>query len=179
MGFRPFRRLTIREEEQHQASRWSWLRRMYRSPPQTKYHSSSNNPSFIPIPTLKDGLMTSMSTLDNEFRLRWSPNGNTYAVEEKKVPADAKGKEWSGWFASDETGSLIIGDTHGRIFHGHLDTIQNLGVSRVRLHGADQIPKSAWPVMFAATIPESRNTSTTALATQNPTMIISDVEGNI
>ncbi|PVH74542.1 hypothetical protein DL98DRAFT_537333 [Cadophora sp. DSE1049] len=123
--------------------------------------------------------MTSMSTLDNEFRIRWSLNGNTYAVEEKKVPADAKGKEWSGWFALDETGSLIIGDTHGRILHGYLDTIQSLGISRVRLHGADQISKSAWPVMFAATIPESRNTSSVALATQNPTMIISDVEGNL
>lgn len=116
-----------------------------------------------------------MSTLDNEFRLRWSPNGNTYAVEEKKVPADVKSKEWSGWFATDATGNLIYGDSHGRLFHGYIATLQNLGVSRLRLHSGDSVPQTAWPVMFAGTIPDN----STSLATTNPTMIMTDIEGNV
>jgi hypothetical protein len=116
------------------------------------YRQQSISPAF-PFPpssldnrTLQDGLLTSMSTLDNAFRLRWSSNGNTYAVEEKKVPDDIKSKEWSGWFATDATGNLIYGDSHGRLFHGYIESLQILDFSRLRLHASHGVPQTAWPV---------------------------------
>jgi hypothetical protein len=131
--------------------------------------------SILGNTTFDGGVLTTMGTPDDEFHLRWSPNGNVYAVEESKVPDDLRAKEWSGWFASDESGSTIVGDSHGRAFHGYIDTIQSLGVSRVRLHGAGEFPKTSWPVMFTAVIPDKNSEA----ATQDPILVISDFAENI
>lgn len=84
---------------------------------------------------------------DDDFRIRWSQNGNVYFVPPEKAPRVAdSAKDWSGWFAADESGGLIVGDTHGRFFHAYVDTLDELGVSRLRLHEPDQMPRTTEPL---------------------------------
>ncbi|KAH8649512.1 hypothetical protein BGZ60DRAFT_569901 [Tricladium varicosporioides] len=122
------------------------------------------------------GILIKMTTRDDDkaFRLRYSPNGNTYAVEESKVPAEDKNREWSGWFASDPSGVFVFGDSHGRFYHGYRNTLLDFGVSRLRLHKPDEMPQMAQPMVFASVIPDS-NSSSTAL----PYMVISDLGGDV
>ncbi|KAG9229774.1 hypothetical protein BJ875DRAFT_488610 [Amylocarpus encephaloides] len=140
--------------------------------------------------TFEGGILTMMTTRDEDrtFRLRYSPNGNTYAVEEDKVPEEEKASEWSGWFASDPSGAFIFGDSHSRVYHGYTDTLIDFGVSRLRLHKPDQMPKTAQPMVFASIIPEEDISAVNAsapvaanstISPEMPYMIISDMGGNI
>ncbi|KAF2692076.1 hypothetical protein K458DRAFT_425896 [Lentithecium fluviatile CBS 122367] len=113
-----------------------------------------------------------MANPDGSVHVRYSPNGNIYAVPEAKVPTDVKEHEWSGWFASDESGSITFGDSLGRMFHGYQDSIQEQGISRLRLHKPNELPKTAWPVIFTALLQDNVNSS--ALVTQNPTLLLAD-----
>jgi hypothetical protein len=64
-----------------------------------------------------------MGDPDVSVHIRYSPNGNVFAVPEAKVPTNAKDQEWTGWFASDESGSITLGDSLGRMFHGYQESI--------------------------------------------------------
>jgi hypothetical protein len=64
-----------------------------------------------------------MGDPDGSVHIRYSPNGNVYAVPEAKVPTNAKDQEWTGWFASDESGSITLGDSLGRMFYGYQESI--------------------------------------------------------
>ncbi|KAF2261374.1 hypothetical protein CC78DRAFT_535667 [Lojkania enalia] len=134
-------------------------------------------PSSLGNTTFDGGIYTSMGNPDGSVHIRYSPNGNVYAVPEAKVPTNVKEQEWSGWFASDESGTITLGDSLGRMFHGYLDTIQNDGVSRLRLHKPDELPKTAWPVVFSALLEPSENS--TALAAQDPTLVLADPSDGI
>ncbi|KAK4105537.1 hypothetical protein N658DRAFT_123209 [Parathielavia hyrcaniae] len=140
-----------------------------------------NEESAPPIgeTTFDGGVMAKMFTRNEaeSFRLRYSPNGNTYAVAESKVPAEDKDKEWSGWFAADESGAFVFGDSHGRFYHAYQDTLAELGVSRLRLHKPDRMPKTATPVVFASVVDDG--VAGGAEAGDMPYLMVSDLGGDI
>jgi len=99
--------------------------------------------------TFEGGLLSQITSHDSDktLRLHYSPNGNTYAVPATKAPVAEL--DWSGWFALDPSGAFITGDTNGRFYHGYRDTILEHGVSRLRLHKPDQMPKTAQLMILA------------------------------
>lgn len=130
--------------------------------------------------TFEDGILNQITTHDgNEtFRLRYSPNGNTYAVPESKVPEPEK--EFSGWFATDPSGAFIIGDSHGRFYHAYLDTITKFGVSRLRLHKPDEMPKTAQLMVFAGVdVADQVDTLPPDGQTEIPYLMLSDLGGDV
>ncbi|CAK7215121.1 hypothetical protein SBRCBS47491_002374 [Sporothrix bragantina] len=135
--------------------------------------------SSIGNSTFDGGIMAELYTHDlgdtsKGLRLRYSPNGNTYAVSPDKVPQGVDStKEWSGWFAADSSGAFVVGDSHGRFFHAYTDTLATLGVSRMRLHEPDEMPKTAQPIVLAAAT--LANSTSTGL----PYIVASDLGGGI
>ncbi|KAH8879751.1 hypothetical protein GQ53DRAFT_833907 [Thozetella sp. PMI_491] len=132
--------------------------------------------------TFDGGIMAKMYTRDlsnegQEIRLRYSPNGNTYGVSPDKVPQEDSSKEWSGWFAADTSGAFVVGDSHGRFFHGYRDTLLSMGVSRLRLHAPDEMPRTAQPIVFAAATLEGSPENGTE--SQLPYLVASDLGGDI
>jgi hypothetical protein len=69
----------------------------------------------------------------NSLYITWAADGNLLA---SNTPGSA---------FSSVNGS-IIGDTDGRLLHLYSDTMQNLGVSRLRLASLDEMPLTSVPV---------------------------------
>ena len=91
--------------------------------------------------TNSDGPNTSyvnLHDLDSTYSLQASTDGNLYLVS----PASPSK------FASDST--FLLGDDNDRYFHYHPNVMTKYGVSRLRLSGADAIPKDA---DFVALVP--------------------------
>ncbi|KAH6952505.1 hypothetical protein BKA56DRAFT_681969 [Ilyonectria sp. MPI-CAGE-AT-0026] len=130
--------------------------------------------------TFEGGILSKITTRDEEssFRLRYSPNGNIYAVADNKVPEEDKAKEWSGWFATDPSGVFVFGDSHGRFLHGYHDTLLESGVSRLRLHKPDEMPKTTQLMVFASIIDDFTNSSFEE-PSDLPYMVASDLGGNV
>jgi hypothetical protein len=143
--------------------------------------------------TFDGGIVSNMYTRDNDrsFRIRYSPNGNTYAVAENKAPEEDKNREWSGWFATDPSGTFVFGDSHGRLYHAYHDTLLQFGVSRLRLHKPDRMPRTAIPIIFASVVDDSAivgNQNSTGISFANststvpanmPVTVISNLGGEI
>ncbi|KAF2452657.1 hypothetical protein BDY21DRAFT_154277 [Lineolata rhizophorae] len=114
---------------------------------------------------------TQIRTLDGSIEVHYSPNGNSYAVPLNKVGAAPDGAEdLSDQFSADPTGAMALGDTLGRYFHGYVDTIRELGVSRLRLHKANQMPETASIMSFAAVENDEGG---------DPFLVLADLAGDI
>lgn len=144
-------------------------------------HARRQEAAEIGDTTFPDGKMSRLFTRDpsESFRLRYSPNGNTYAVSESKVPDYARDDEWSGWFSADSSGTFVYGDSHGRFFHGYSDTLESLGVSRLRLHSPDDMPIPAWPVVWASVVEEDEPEEFDEIPSDMPFMMIADLAGDV
>jgi len=131
--------------------------------------------------TFDGGIMSKITTRDEEqtLRLRYSPNGNIYAVPESKVPQEDKDKEWSGWFATDESGIFIFGDSHARFLHGYQDTLIELGISRLRLHEPNAMPKTSQLIVLATVQDDENPVDTPGVGSEVPYLISSDLGGDI
>ncbi|KAG9254005.1 uncharacterized protein F5Z01DRAFT_674327 [Emericellopsis atlantica] len=131
--------------------------------------------------TFDGGIMSKITTRDEAqtLRLRYSPNGNIYAVPDSKVPQADKDKEWSGWFATDESGIFIYGDSHARFLHGYHDTLLELGVSRLRLHEPNAMPKTSQLIVLATVQDDDATVETPGVSSEVPYLISSDLGGDI
>lgn len=81
-------------------------------------------------------------TPDKNGTIIAAPNGNMYAMPSALIAADPAASSAS-LFTQDEDGEIIYSDAAGRVLFGYADTIQSMGVSRLRLGALDAVPKSA------------------------------------
>lgn len=80
---------------------------------------------------------TVLNAADSSLEVHWADNGNVYAIGTDSTPAS--GVDDSILFSTSDGGS-VIGDSDGRLLHGYVDTLANLGVSRLRLADGDSLP---------------------------------------
>jgi hypothetical protein len=94
------------------------------------------NFSNTTAPTLQ---YTVMDSLDGALELHYANNGNIYAVSANS--SSASGIDDSVLFSASN--STVLGDSQGRLFHGYVDTLSSLGVSRLRLANGDDMPSTS------------------------------------
>lgn len=74
------------------------------------------------------------------LEVHYADNGNLYAILDTSTTAH--GVDDTILFAESASGT-VVGDSEGRLFHGYVDTLASMGVSRLRLADADHIPKTS------------------------------------
>lgn len=79
---------------------------------------------------------TVIDSTDGVMEMHYADNGNLYAVGANS--STSSGVDDTILFAA--VNGSIIGDSDGRLFHGYVDTLASLGVSRFRLADGDHIP---------------------------------------
>lgn len=92
------------------------------------------DPLNMTVPTVN---YTVLNTADGSLEIHWADNGNLYAIGSNT--STASGVDDSILFSATD-GGKVVGDSDGRLFHGYVDTLANLGVSRLRLADADNLP---------------------------------------
>lgn len=70
-------------------------------------------------------------------------NGNVYVVNSASKSLEFCSKVWSVY------GGLLVGDAAGRIIHIYSNTMNKVGVSRLRVSDGRDFPKEAVPIVFA------------------------------
>ncbi|KAK7051042.1 hypothetical protein VNI00_005154 [Paramarasmius palmivorus] len=106
-------------------------------------YSYSNEDGDTADDTTYDGLI-SISSMDGSLEVKWNNNGNLYVI-----PAGNELDNSNLFLVEDE---IIYGDSFSddnpRYLHAYVDTLQSLGVSRLRLASVDQMPLTSVYVMF-------------------------------
>lgn len=92
------------------------------------------NPRDETSPTLN---YTVLNAADGSLEVHWAYNGNLYAVGTDYTTES--GLDDSILFSTSD-GSSVLGDSDGRLLHGYVDTLNDLGVSRLRLADGDSLP---------------------------------------
>ncbi|KAI3607092.1 hypothetical protein WG66_007900, partial [Moniliophthora roreri] len=110
---------------------------------QSDYFYGNKNATTVDNTTY-DGRI-SIGSLDGTLEIKWNNNGNLYVIPGKSADFDN-----SNFFAVED--EMIYGDyfddTNPRYLHAYVDTLQNLGVSRVRLASVDETPSTSVYITF-------------------------------
>ncbi|KAF3909687.1 hypothetical protein AA313_de0208351 [Arthrobotrys entomopaga] len=127
--------------------------------------------------TFVNGAVTKLFVRGQDLRLHYAPNGNTYVRPNKALPAGANvsnSTKWDGYFLTDEAGSdgYVIGDSLGRYYNAYNDTLIKYGVSRLRLHYIDEMPRTATLIVMAPVVDSN------ATQADVPYIMPNDMEGN-
>lgn len=86
--------------------------------------------------------LVQITTPDKNGTIVAAANGNMYAMPSALIASDPSATSAS-LFTQDEDENLIYSDAAGRVIFGYADTMQSMGVSRLRLGAVDAVPKSA------------------------------------
>ncbi|KAK7051059.1 hypothetical protein VNI00_005171 [Paramarasmius palmivorus] len=107
-------------------------------------YSYTNKDNSTADDTTYDGRI-SIGSMDGSLEIKWNNNGNLYVI-----PATNEELDTSNFFLVED--EVIYGDTFNdtnpRYLHAYTDTLQSLGVSRLRLAPVDQMPLTSVYVTF-------------------------------
>lgn len=93
---------------------------------------------------------TVLNAADGSLEVHWAYNGNLYAVGTDSTTES--GLDDSILFSTSD-GSSVLGDSDGRLLHGYVDTLADLGVSRLRLADGDSLPLTSVMLTLAPVDP--------------------------
>lgn len=92
---------------------------------------------YMTTPTVN---YTVLNAVDGGLEVDWADNGNLYAIGTDSTTAS--GVDDPILPSTTHAGS-IVGYSDGRLPHGYVDTLANLGVSRLRLADGDSLPNTS------------------------------------